>query len=351
MPLDALPTIDFLATLRRRARRIARNGNIWVRIWLSLSLCIGGIGGIILARGLLSVSDSEFSLGISVLTLLLTLLPMLLVWPGLIGFWVAQGRFHRLLRKRYLAEPPQSVRREIEPMLEELSARMGPEMYPLRLRLHLWNASASPSIDVERKKYGDAFYLVLPLGFLLVLRIDPEAARAMLAHELGHVVQGDVRQFRAFNAFVRGAVLTQLRCFVVLYILLLGWILFTEAESIRFSGLLQFNISLLHESALEFLVPVVALWRLRVARSLSEAAADLAAAVVVGREPIERAIRMFGGGLSNGFRLLDVHPSVDKRLRILAKALDRVANPPPLAHGPELVPRFAGQPVLPDDIQ
>lgn len=240
---------------------------------------------------------------------------ILLFGPGLIGYYVVRGRFHRVLRRRYQAEPSHSVNREIEPLLEKLSARMRVR-WRLTLRLDLRNTSVSPSINVEGKEY----YLIVPLGFLLFLRIDPDAARAVLAHELGHVVQDDVGQFRAINAYVRGVILPLVRWGLLLYPLWLALVWGLADEKI--------TIVVLLVAALPLLIVNLALWRLRVARRLSEAAADLTAALVVGREPIERAIRMLGGGFSDVFGLFDVHPSVNERLQSLAAALDHVSIPP-----------------------
>lgn len=83
---------DYLASLRRRAQRTARNANIWVRIWWSLAVWSVGV-----ALGLDALFDGVWAFFVH--------LPYLLLFgPGLIGYYVVRGRFHRVLRRRYLAE-------------------------------------------------------------------------------------------------------------------------------------------------------------------------------------------------------------------------------------------------------
>jgi Protein of unknown function (DUF2569)/Peptidase family M48 len=308
---------DYLASLRRRAHRTARNANIWVWIWLSLVVWLTVILPALDLLTFLRILffDPSLAWAVDLSNLELAFFYMLLLWPGLIGFWIVRKRFRRQLRRGYFVEPSQSVKREIEPLLEGLSARMRVR-WGLTLRLDLRNTSVPPSVDVERKEY----YLIVPLGFLLFLRIDPDAARAVLAHELGHVVQGDVGQFGAINAYVRGVILPLVRWGLFLYPLWLALIWGLANEKITFAVLLL--------AALPLLIVNLPLWRLRVARRLSETAADLTAALVVGREPIEHAIRVLGGGFGDVFGLLDVHPSVDERLQNLAAALDHVSSPP-----------------------
>jgi WD40 repeat protein len=72
---------------------------------------------------------------------------------------------------------------------------------PARLRVvsHLKSAETAPSVAQGTKR----IYLILPPAFFDIWQSEPAAAEAMIAHELGHVLQRDVDLYVDFQRIMR----------------------------------------------------------------------------------------------------------------------------------------------------
>ncbi len=92
---------------------------------------------------------------------------------------------------------PTSVAR-IETAITDLVSPLGLSTERLSYWLLPSACDAIPSVS-GTKDPGEA-NLVLPLGFLAVLRSNPDGARAMLAHELAHVAHRDTHLWSLSNA-------------------------------------------------------------------------------------------------------------------------------------------------------
>ncbi|HEY9421358.1 MAG TPA: hypothetical protein VIW92_08090, partial [Thermoanaerobaculia bacterium] len=109
--------------------------------------------------------------------------------------WSARNR--PLTEGGQIIQAPEPVRREVDELLEPVAVRMNFDLTKLDLYLGKRMFAAIPSI-VEI--YG-RLHLVLPLGFLKVIRERPDIARAMLVHELGHADQKDTKLWALANAY------------------------------------------------------------------------------------------------------------------------------------------------------
>jgi hypothetical protein len=106
-------------------------------------------------------------------------------------------------RNRYLTDSnqiiqaPEAIAREVGALLEPVAARMSFDLSMVNLYIGRRMFTATPSI-VES---GGRLHLIMPLGFLKVLRESPEVARAMLAHEIGHADQQDTKLWPLANIY------------------------------------------------------------------------------------------------------------------------------------------------------
>lgn len=83
-----------------------------------------------------------------------------------------------------------------------LASRMGIDLGSLAIYLHAGVGSYLPSV----LRYRDEDILILPIGFLFLMRTSPLQARSMLAHELAHVLQQDAAlwiEVEAWSRFLR----------------------------------------------------------------------------------------------------------------------------------------------------
>jgi hypothetical protein len=121
---------------------------------------------------------------------------------GLLWIWVRYRRAAHASSAPTIAAAPKETSEKVQRLCSELASRLGIELKPVNVLLNRRRFDVGPSIW-EHSKHID---LVLPLGFLKVLRVEPQNAEAMLAHELGHVRAGDTRLWAFVSAYWSGIV-------------------------------------------------------------------------------------------------------------------------------------------------
>jgi Zn-dependent protease with chaperone function len=97
-----------------------------------------------------------------------------------------------LKQQKLLAELYDEVMERIPKDFHFILNNHKPEAY-----LEIDNLSAAPSMI----RIGKRFCLIIPLGFFKIIRSDRPAARAVLAHELAHLVQNDSGRLLQIRTF------------------------------------------------------------------------------------------------------------------------------------------------------
>ncbi len=234
--------------------------------------------------------------------------------------WAIVRHFRSPAGARVLAQsrlqplPPQNDRAGIWQRLTVLTSRMGLDVRRFDVQISTRNPSFGPSI-VERNAHQVRrnILLVIPVGWLPLNRTQPQLANAMLAHELGHVLNQDSRRWLEAIAYRKVAPLIIAAVFCLM------------------SVNLYFSVVAFRNGIRELVTigPGVIIWiffyplvvgshtRL-IRRSLrySEETADCCAAVYVGESAI-RNVLQFCQRNSRRNDLTDDHPSLEWRLKRL----------------------------------
>jgi len=84
-------------------------------------------------------------------------------------------------------------------LLQELCERAGIGDRKLRVLSDLNSPAVAPSITY----IAPTFFLILPRDFFSLWQLQPKAAEAMIAHEFGHILQGDVDLYIVFRRYMR----------------------------------------------------------------------------------------------------------------------------------------------------
>lgn len=219
-------------------------------------------------------------------------------------------RLFRVWTISYKRNPPSNE--VVRQLCCELATRMGVEASRLEFR-----DEVSFKLGATIRKRGSKIILLISLATQHLGRKDPEMLKAIVAHELGHVIQGDVRFWD-----VADAVRVHLTKYFDVYVLkIAGWgtILLGLALMGLMHDLSLFKMFLVVGIAAVVIALTVALpslvfseglmWLLALVRKRSEHLADTAASIKVGEEALARALG----------RLRDnpgdmVHPSREARL-------------------------------------
>ena len=156
----------------------------------NIGLLFGGAEDMFRANQLKAQADIALILFVLALfsAILITAIVGLVAWTETLDFRLA------VLRGRL--KPLDPVPPSIEALLEALCTAMGIDRQRVIPRLAS-SRNCTPGVIQSRQR----IHLLLPLGFLLLSDSDPECAKAMLAHEFGHVVQADTRLWRTAEAF------------------------------------------------------------------------------------------------------------------------------------------------------
>lgn len=104
---------------------------------------------------------------------------------------VASGAYLRILDDKAGA---------LGPIVKELSAHV-PAGGGLSPKIELWLNTRTKSWLPSTHFSGGTFHLLIPRKFLIDSGKDPEVTRAVLAHEVGHIIQGDASLWLLNNVF------------------------------------------------------------------------------------------------------------------------------------------------------
>jgi hypothetical protein len=211
----------------------------------------------------------------------------------------AAAHAHAGTLRRNLSTPSPKVEKHLRAFLAPICTRIGvTREFVLRIdkRAHHW----APSVAED----GTGVILVVPLGLLKLLATDSRAAEAILAHELGHIHEGD------------------------------SWIFPTQAAHARIFNLLVapsvgglFIVSLLTSSPITIsrwaLIGAVVSARrakqhLYAARLASEERADAYASIVSGGPELSRVLDEY---VEPKPRASKFHPSVSQRKLSMSESL------------------------------
>jgi hypothetical protein len=202
-------------------------------------------------------------------------------------------------------------------LLEELCACMGVDFRKVRVRLATRNYDVGPSVI----EHEDVTFLVIPLGFFKLLEVDREAARAILAHELAHVCQGDTNLWLLSESY-----LTAIRKFLMPLAILTSFIslalCFGALSSISYYAD-SYEVAAIRRASLAGIIqsfgqPVLLLaftYSVRKLRRRSEELADMAGVVFAGPSPLLRALAPYytRGILSQESSIFSSHPNMRER--------------------------------------
>jgi Zn-dependent protease with chaperone function len=107
--------------------------------------------------------------------------------------WLFTVRWRRFMRPfaqdSTLAPAPEGIKASITDLLRDASEKMGVDLPHLVVYISKSDLGGSPSVVQKSEEIA----LVLPLGFLKILSIEPNLARSVLVHEIAHIEQDDTR--------------------------------------------------------------------------------------------------------------------------------------------------------------
>jgi Zn-dependent protease with chaperone function len=187
----------------------------------------------------------------------------------------------------------------VEELFKQLVKKAGLEPIPLTYWISLRNGN-SPSIFKSEHGYN----LVVPLGFSKLVRENNDVASAMLAHEVGHIVQGDVALWKL--SILSSMIFS--RVIVPSYLVVLIIVISTGSSGSEYIS--QRWVFILLLGLIHFLLYRIIL----VARRHSEDMADYFAANLVGIAPLKKAIENYTGESKSNF-----HKTKQKRLNDVAQ--------------------------------
>lgn len=178
--------------LKRRQDAVGvlrRNGNVSI-VQVYLSFIFGGVGNFV-ALCIFAARDqmAEFYLCAA---------SMIVFIASCVMFarrWIARNKL--LTDDSQITQAPEPISRDVGALIAPVAARMNLDLSRLTLYIGRKMFTAIPSI-VES---GERLHLIMPLGFLKVIRKNPDIARAMLAHELGHADQQDTKLWSLANIY------------------------------------------------------------------------------------------------------------------------------------------------------
>ena len=222
---------------------------------------------------------TAMTLATAVNALLYAIMALRLIWR-----WLALRiqRFRRV-RSGKLVKLHAGQLAHVHRWIDDLRDAMG-----LQRPIYLWRAVhtrvATPSLFERR----DGAHIIIPGGFIVVARTEPEQARAMLAHEMAHIAQNDIHLWRLCSDLGPGFY-SAMR-FTTIAGLLLGGVLALSALSLVGFAMLAF-------------ATLGNLWWLRFyakasreifeARHMSEMLADFGAVAFADGDALARSIRQY----------------------------------------------------------
>ncbi len=198
-----------------------------------------------------------------------------------------------------IRQPPVEIGERMRAMTDRAAATLG-LADPPDVLVATRAAGASAGADLIRGRPT----VVVTLGFLALMRRDQAVASAILAHEVAHLAQHDVQNFKLFSVYLR-TVMPFLLVFAILnFLLALAEWPIADIPAVIFA---------------QIAFPLVTWTILVLVRRRSERAADIGAAAVVGPKAVVAAIELLGG--SGRFAgLSGLHPPPAYRLSRLLRA-------------------------------
>ncbi|MCP4250585.1 MAG: M48 family metalloprotease [bacterium] len=214
---------------------------------------------------------------------------------------------------QYRKSMPASVRVWVEDAIASVMNEMGLPNTEINVWLAPRRFGSSPEIRVTR---DNAFHLIIPLGFTECMNRDPEAARAILAHEAAHVAQQDVTLWRLADAYA----LVIIRVLLPIALVTSGITAFIASEdSDRDVGVAAKAAGTLLVFLLAFvkdgLPALTFFYSIRTLRRRSEALADLGAFLHADGEALRRALTDYVKTAERPvFGIFAIHPSIPWRV-------------------------------------
>lgn len=168
---------------------------------------------------LVSAFKDSFALGFAAIAGSL-LIFILINWPAFHVFIRIRKQYRGARDLSGLEKLPEAASNLVRQRIEALAGRME-QSYQEQLRdsqmlfyVERKNHKATPSMLVIERKLN----LILPLGFFKILQADPEAADAMLAHEMAHYLHRDSGLLLAVRCYLKAAT-------VIFYYIAVGFVL------------------------------------------------------------------------------------------------------------------------------
>lgn len=231
---------------------------------------------------------------------------------------------------------------DLEASVREFARRLGLYAEDAPLRLDAADFGLSPNIGKFRTDgdSGARTYVHIPLGFLKFHSRHPDEARAILAHEIAHIRQGDWELWAELSSYLTmvkwlelpGALLIALVGLAGIADLLGGGVAdptLPAAGNLQIDRVWAARQAYAAAAALGSLILILLASRLGIAyllarrRAASERLADRAAALLTSPAMVARAIQRVGPGRP-WWAFLAAHPRNSSRLALLGESPDRI---------------------------
>jgi hypothetical protein len=200
-------------------------------------------------------------------------------------------------RSKGALRSPDPDERHVVDVIASLSEQM-----TIRRDVRLWIADDDPGVCPSVFEMHGLVHLVTPVTFPLLAKIHPLRARAMLAHELSHILQGDADLWPICHGLhVAISYIAPLYCLMFAVMDLVSIVLLFQTIEIQRQLPSYYHEGHLWDFVKLFVVPVVILWRLfrelkkrqekvTRARITSEVVADIAAVRFVNADALLDAL-------------------------------------------------------------
>ncbi len=263
--------------------------------------------GAALMTGIDKLSMLAFTMQISIAIALIQIAGIIALFKYF-GYWWSPFGIKRSIKKGYLWEINLHGSFKICQCVCDCISKMNIKK-PIVLLASDHNI-ISPSICQS----NDLIYLVLPLGLVKMSSVKPDIARAMIAHEFGHVLQNDSKLWGIAHAFA-------LRFRDIFYIIAIA-IVVIGIIGRSFEPVVIFMFALMIATGI--------CNRILELRRKSEELADVAAIVYAGGHNIYAAINEYIE--NDGYSVVDsdpssgVHPAKFWRLKMIEEFMNKRKN-------------------------
>lgn len=327
------PTLEWYHAAVIRAARRARNAR-WFFRWIALTQVIA-----LLSLAQCTSESMKRSVPLSGIDLLLATLGLFvsLYWVAMLlrivsSSWQARTVGRELIRSGRLYRPPPAAVAEISQISRAFARHLAPPGSPPP-DIECWvlrSLSLVPSIVHG----AGSTKLCLPLGFMRLFRTTPVHAKAMLAHEVSHLVQKDAQLWQLSRVAA-----------LPLYRLLMLVMVTNCALSLVFAIVALFRFATQPELfghafapgmeivvAFPFTLAITIVYgmlfrhfsqRILFSRYASEFLADVGAALCMGLREHCECIEIYAANVTN----TPTHPARQARMDVTAKLFDPARRP------------------------